>query len=98
MHWGTNEVLAACAAVTVLGAVLGLLWKGLRRVTRFFDQWDGTDEHPGVIKRLTVLEDIITAQLKPNGGASIYDKVTRIDDALPAAPTAIHIHTDGGSA
>lgn len=63
----------------------------LRRVGHFLDDWGGeparpgVPEKPGVMVRLGTLEQrtaAIEQQMSPNGGTSIYDKVTRVDNAV----------------
>ena len=77
------------------GAILTLLGLGramirtLRRMGRMADEvlGDGTEEHPGWGKRIATLEakdGAVAAEVKPNGGASLKDQITRIEQATGA--------------
>lgn len=86
------------------GVTVGVGWlrrfgQHRRRVEAIYDVVVGTpadpirgrDAQPGVAARLDVLERR-TAQLVPNGGSSIYDRVTRIE-----ADLAAHLREHGAS-
>lgn len=77
--------------------------RGVHRVHDFLDDWNGEparpgkDAEPGVMERLQVLEDKQDEQgdliddmhheLKPNGGSSMNDRLTRVEKRLnPHAP------------
>jgi hypothetical protein len=78
----TFQVLVAVAgglAVLVKPVTAG--WKLARRTARFLDVWEGTDETPGIPERIAAVETS-TQQLQHNGGGSVKDAVTRIDQRL----------------
>lgn len=56
----------------------------LRKVNDFLDDWRGEPARPGVKARPGVMQRIeaIEAQLRPNGGSTVYDKVTKIAKAV----------------
>lgn len=78
---------ALFAFLAGLAAGLRMAWRTLRGVSRFLDDWNGDEERGrlGVIARLDRLEQR-TAQLEPNGGHSVADKVARIATAVGATP------------
>lgn len=56
----------------------------LHKLRDFLDDWGGEPERPGVPGRLGVMSrlDRIEAQLRPNGGSTLRDAVTRIEHAI----------------
>ncbi|HEX6969056.1 MAG TPA: hypothetical protein VF174_09640 [Micromonosporaceae bacterium] len=75
--WGT--VIAAFSGLGIfLGWLVKRAWPFVQRVVRFIDQWHGTSTQPGVLDRLAAVE----AELRPNGGGSIKDQITRMDARL----------------
>jgi hypothetical protein len=94
----TDHLIELGKAAAALGALAGLGtlgWKvalGLlrvtRKVTRMADEVLGDgDNKPGWGKRIAALEaklSTVAAEVKPNGGASLKDQVTRIEQATGA--------------
>lgn len=81
----------AATAFTMIVAALAALGKVIRffidlrdDVREFLLDWrgrpakDGRPETPGVVHRINTIEQ----QLKPNGGQSMYDKVTQVRNAV----------------
>lgn len=82
-------------AVLRLSRPVRRVWQALGRM---LEDWHGTEARPGVDKRAGVMERLaaieengrrrdermtaIEAQLKPNGGSSLYDQVKRTADAV----------------
>lgn len=90
IEWG--KAAAAVAALFGLGT---LAWKGLRgmlrtvrKLGRLADEVLGDgDERPGWGARLTALEkkvSTVLGEVKPNGGGSLKDQITRIEEATGA--------------
>jgi hypothetical protein len=93
-----NLIVYAAAGAAVLAFIGGLAGKYAvapirRRVKardRFYDTWngeparDGLTARPGVVDRLIRIE----SELRPNGGGSIKDAVTRIERKVDAHITA----------
>lgn len=90
-----GEWLAWVAGIVaaVGGIIVGMRAAGraVRRANHFFDDWfgepprPGQPARPGVMERLATLEgrvEGIEGQLKPNGGSTVYDKVTKIAKAV----------------
>ena len=79
-------------AIASLGYVVAKLLKFIQNVTRFMDDWYGTEEHPGVVERLAegnarfdnIEKEIIIvkAELFTNGGSSVRDAINRIEEAV----------------
>lgn len=94
--WGW--VLPVCGALTILvggiAAVVKLLgwfmaFQG--RINDFIEDWRGEKARPGISRRLGVPERLsiiesrmqaIERQITPNGGTSVQDKLSRIEDTL----------------
>ena len=86
-------VIAGAALLTALGVfwkVATSVLRWARRVTDFFDDWNGeparkgVPARPGVLERLSGIEGRVEAvehELHPNSGASLRDAVDRIHDA-----------------
>jgi hypothetical protein len=102
LHEPTSWWLGLAAEITAAGAAIGALLKGLRWVLRtwrklseFLDEWNGEAARPGHVRvpgipeRLTKLESDVTAvraQVTPNGGSSLLDKVQDIKNAMEGTP------------
>jgi len=95
---GAVAALAAgVGGVVYLGRVA---WRFVRKLGHFVDDMigeperDGQPGRPGVMRRLSRIEanmaglnrrmSIVEAELRPNGGGSIKDQVTRIEQATGA--------------
>lgn len=91
-------VAATVAALFGLVAAIGRVAKFVARVVRFLDDWqgedarDGFERRPGVLERLATVEQR-TAQLTPNGGAHMADRLERIERKLTEH---IDLHTPPG--
>lgn len=95
-------------AITVVLGALGVVWrwsKGIRRVAVRFDQfaddWQGTEERPGVPARPGVMERLasfddrlysvdarvvrIEHELHPNSGSSMRDAIDRVERHVGSA-------------
>jgi hypothetical protein len=80
------------SAVAAIGYVLAKGFKFIQSATRFMDDWYGTEEHPGVVARLShgntrfdkIEEEIaiVKAELFNNGGSSLRDSIDRIEQAV----------------
>ncbi len=85
-HYAWVTILGeAVVAIGVLVAGLRVMLSIIHRIDRFLDEWNGTDNRPGVMKRLDTLEDgqvRIMREVMPNGGQSLRDKVDRIEKKL----------------
>lgn len=87
-------VAATITALTVLLAAGRKTFLFLHRVGHFLDDWQGEPERPGVPRRPGVMEQLgdhsqrlkvvedRSAQLTPNGGNHLLDKVNEIDRKL----------------
>lgn len=81
---------AAVAAVLLLWNTGARIIRAVRRLVHFVDGWEGYPARPGIPARPGVLEQLAeladrldrvehrTAQLTPNGGSHMVDKVERI--------------------
>lgn len=82
----------AATATTSIIFLLNKLFKFIQSMTRFTDDWYGTEEHPGVVQRLAegnarfdnLEKEIgtIKAELFTNGGSSVRDAINRIEEAV----------------
>lgn len=82
----------AATAIASIGYLLNRLYKFVQSVTRFMDDWYGTDEYPGVVERLAdgnarfdCIENelkIIKEELFNNHGSSLRDAIDRIEAAV----------------
>jgi hypothetical protein len=89
--------LVAIAGLLVLaGKAVRWMLRSLRRLGRMADEVLGDgDERPGWGQRLAVIEKDVTAlkktsatvaaEVKPNGGSSLKDQITRIEEATRPA-------------
>jgi hypothetical protein len=87
--WLDNSPYLIGAAVVIIAGALAIkkMAPGIRRVVHLVDDLTGEPERPGVPGRPGVMErlhqlDARTAELSPNGGESIKDRVTRIDTRM----------------
>ena len=82
----------AATAFTSIGFILHKLYKFIQSMTRFMDDWYGTEDYPGVVERLAhgnarfdnIEKEIgtIKAELFTNGGSSVRDAINRIEEAV----------------
>jgi len=82
----------AAAALASIGFILHKLYNFVQSMTRFMDDWYGTEEYPGVVERLAHgnarfdnIEkeiSIVKAELFNNGGSSLRDSIDRIEKAV----------------
>lgn len=89
-----QQILAVAGAIVIIGGALAILYKGgrwmlrgMRQLFRVADEVLGDELRPGWGKRLCNIEDRLTKvedQLRPNGGTSLHDKVSRIATATGA--------------
>lgn len=75
------------ALATIVTAVyLGGRWmlRTLRKLGDFLEDWSGEPPRPGVPGRPGVMDRLarIEAQLKPNGGSTLRDAVSRIEESV----------------
>lgn len=94
MHLTTDVVTIGgpvAGAVVLIVLLLRKLIVFVRRFGHFLDDWFGQPARPGVPEQAGVMTRLanveaqverVEGQLKPNGGNSIYDKVTRVDSHL----------------
>lgn len=94
----TTWWLAAAGAITAVGAAISVLTRGVkwmlktwRKLGDFLEDWNGEEarpghaRQPGIPERLSTLEaDLaaVKAQVSPNGGGSLLDKVDKIKTAV----------------
>jgi hypothetical protein len=94
-----GKVAAALAALAGLAILIGKAVRGMlrsvRRLGRMVDEVLGDgDERPGWGRRLASMEQdvaalkrssaTVAAEVKPNGGSSLKDQITRIEQATGA--------------
>ena len=82
----------AATALASIGFILHKLYHFVQSMTRFMDDWYGTEEFPGVVERLAQgnarfdnIEkeiSIVKAELFNNGGSSLRDSIDRIEAAV----------------
>lgn len=93
---------ALAAALLAVAGVLALLYRTViaanrtwRRVQDFLDDWRGEPARPGVparqgiMARLEWIEQrvaMVEREVRPNGGRSLKDQVTRIETAISDGP------------
>lgn len=95
----TDQLIEFGKSAAALAAIAGLVtlgWKGLRamirtvrRLSRMADEVLGDDERPGWGKRIAALEakvNTVAAEVKPNGGSSLKDQITRIEQTVITSP------------
>lgn len=92
--WGAVAA-ALTAIVTALYVGGRWVWRTLRRVDEWLDDWYGDPGRPGVPARLGVPERLarleeqvttIAAQVQPNGGSTLRDAVARIEESVSGDP------------
>jgi hypothetical protein len=99
---GLDTLVIWVAALTVLGTAVAAVWRwsrGVRRIGRrfeeFADDWQGTEERPGVPSRPGVMERLacfdtrlhsldsrlagVEHQMRPNSGSSMRDAIDRVE-------------------
>lgn len=97
----TSWWLGAAGVITAIAAAISALAKGgkwmintWRKIGHFLDDWQGEParpghpHRPGILERLEALESDLTAvkaQVSPNGGGSLLDKVDQIKTAVEAS-------------
>lgn len=89
------SLAAVITALLILARFAGLLWRFVRRVGHFLDDWfgeearDGQPARPGFPARIGELERRTAAiehELHPNSGASLRDAVDRVERAVDRPP------------
>lgn len=98
----TPDQLALYAGIAggIIAVVAGtwkastMLARGFRRINHFLDDWFGEPAHGGQPARAGIPErlgavETRTAQLEPNGGAHMSDRVKRIEDGLSGLTTKV---------
>lgn len=97
-----DAVLVWGSVVTAVVGVLAALWRAARRARRvahrveeFIDDWQGVppragvEGRPGVMQRLADIEhrvEAIAAEVRPNGGSSLRDAVSRVEASVTRDP------------
>jgi hypothetical protein len=89
------QILYWAAGVITVGTALGMLWRLLKtlcdRIHKFMDRldifmrdWDGEPAAPGRSAVPGVMERLnrIDGELKRNGGSSMKDAITRVEQKL----------------
>lgn len=85
----------AVASVGGLGLGIRILIKQGRAMGQMVEDWAGTDarpgvpRQPGVLERLSVVEDNVATvlhEVRPNSGLSMRDSVARIHEATTGDP------------
>lgn len=100
-HFATVVSLSAGTIITVAGAI-ATMRPVLRKASDFFDDWQGqpprpgVPEVPGVMERIRRLDDgqldistrlrQVEAQVNPDSGSSMYDKVSTIAQVVTSQP------------
>lgn len=81
-----QTLIAVASSITALGVIVIFVRKAfvaIQKMVRFFDEWLGTDEKPGVIQRLDKIECDVAAihkEVTYNSGTSLKDAVHRIEE------------------
>lgn len=83
---------AAATAIASIGFILHKVYNFIKSMTRFMDDWYGTENYPGVVERLAhgnarfdnIEKEIslVKAELFNNGGTSLRDSIDRIEEAV----------------
>ena len=92
-------VLALLVFLAGVGkAVVMPIFRALRQVSQFLDDWYGREEdsdRPGIRERLTSMETLVTEvhkQTHINGGASLKDVVVRTEQKVTDLGTQFSAH------
>lgn len=94
--WAAVGLTALGMLVTAAGWTWRRVWRLLRRLGEFLDDWRGEDARPGVPRRPGVPERVerierrlgtVEAEMKPDHGASMRDAVDRVERSISA-----HLH------
>lgn len=92
---GVISVAGALGALAVIGKAVSMMIRTVRKLGRLADEVLGDGERrPGWGQRLTAMEQAVAAvqakmstvlaEVKPNGGGSLKDQITRIEEATGA--------------
>jgi hypothetical protein len=75
-----GALLTLAGLAVLVGRVVRWMLRTLRKISDFLDDWRGEPPRPGYPGRPGVPERLarIEAQLWPNGGSSLHDKVNQI--------------------
>jgi hypothetical protein len=87
-------VVALSGLVVLLVKAVRGMFRTVRRLGRLTDEVLGDDDRPGWGKRLAAIEQDVTGlkakvtqvlgEVRPNGGGSLKDQITRIEEATGA--------------
>lgn len=97
------DMMQLLATLAILGIIIvGIVkaWKPLRSVVRFFDRMIGAPDRPGILDRMSELEDRVSEihhEVKYNGGGSIKDAQKRQEaslDRIEASQQQIRVTQD----
>jgi uncharacterized NAD(P)/FAD-binding protein YdhS len=85
-------IITVGAAASALGYIMSKFLKLFKTWFQFIIDWNGNDDHPGVVQRLAegnarfdkIEEEIslIKAELFNNHGSSLRDAIDRIEEAV----------------
>lgn len=83
-----GALLALAGLAVLVGRVVRWMLRTLRKISDFLDDWRGEPPRPGYPGRPGVPERLarIEAQLWPNGGSSLHDKVNQIRQQVVDEP------------
>ncbi len=73
-----NQIVLIGAAAAVVMGLFRYMYKLFRTWFRFIDEWNGSEDKPGIPARL----DFIESELRPNHGSSIKDKIDKLEDKI----------------
>ncbi|WP_405117185.1 hypothetical protein OG559_31070 (plasmid) [Micromonospora sp. NBC_01405] len=73
-----GQIAAVAAGLAGIGWILKAFWRAFSAIHELATAILGDDDTPGLVKRVERIE----YQLNPNGGGSLFDKVTRIDERV----------------
>jgi outer membrane murein-binding lipoprotein Lpp len=71
---------AVAAAVTSIGVLAGGGWRGVRRLGRIANSVEAVPELAAWVAVMSSDVSALKAEMHPNGGRSLKDQVTRIDE------------------
>lgn len=80
-----GEVAVLIALFTAVLAFLRKAVPAVRKASRLVDDVVGAPGHPGVMDRLTAVEERlsqVSVQLHPNGGESVRDQIDKVNRKL----------------